>query len=356
VHRFALYGAALAGAGAAGAAVAVGVVAASGGLEGSTTTVREIVSVPSPEPAASPPEPATAHDVYVRAAPGVVQVSTTGHAGGSGFVLDKAGHVVTSFAVVQGASRARVSFSSHERFAARVVGSDPATGVALIQVKARARALTPLLLGTSATVRVGDPVVAIADPNGDDRSITAGIVSGLGHRAYGEIETDAPLLSGDSGGPLLDADGRVIGVNSTAGLAVPIDTVKDVAAQLLATGTVTHPYVGIEARAITTGVAKLFRLPVQHGLLVRTVCESSGASRAGVHGATREVTLAGSTWPLGGDIIVKADGERVATLDRLHSIVAGKQPGDTVELELYRNSKTLDVKVKLGRRPHSPRC
>jgi S1-C subfamily serine protease len=356
VHRLALYGAALAGAGAAGAAVTVGMVAAAGGLDHSTTTVREVVSVPSPEPTSKPDEPPTIHDIYVQAAPGVVQVAAPGRAVGSGFVIDKAGHVVTSLHVVQGARHARVSFSSHERLAARVVGSDRSTGLALLQVKARSRALTPLQLGSSATVRVGELVVAIGDPLGVNRSITSGIVSALDHRSFEAIQTDAVLDRGNSGGPLLDGDGRVIGVNSEMGLAVPIDTVKDVAAQLLATGTVTHPFVGIDARPITSDVATLFRLPVQQGLLVGRVCKSSGAARAGIRGATREVTLAGTTWPLGGDIIVKVDGVRVASLDNLHSIVAGKKPGDTVELELYRNTKTLDMKVKLGRQPHSPRC
>jgi len=401
VRRIALYGAALAGAGAAGAAFAVGVVAAVGGLEHSTTTVREVVSVPTPERPASRTagDPLTIHDIYARSAPGVVQVTATsrvavagnpfldpfGFGGathetqqalGSGFVIDKAGHIVTNFHVVQGAERVQVSFSNHERLAARIVGRDPSTDVAVLQVDAQSRALTPLQLGNSDRVRVGDSVVAIGNPLGEDRSITSGIVSALQRRIYAPngapidnvIQTDAALNHGNSGGPLLDADGHVIGVNSQIqtsgsgdgnigiGFAIPIDTVKNVVAQLIAKGSVAHAYVGIEARAITAGVAKLFRLPVKQGLLVGDVCKSSGASRAGVHGATQQVTLAGSTWPLGGDIIVKADGVRVASLDRLRAIVADKKPGDVVDLELYRNTKTLDVKVKLGRQPLSPRC
>jgi S1-C subfamily serine protease len=354
----------------------------------------------SPEPAAfaSSLRPLTIRDVYDRAAPGVVQVTATsrvavqadpfldpfGFGGttaetqealGSGFVIDKSGHILTNYHVVQGAQRVQVSFSDNERLNARIVGRDPATDVAVLQVKTRSRALTPLALGDSDSVRVGDAVVAIGNPLGEDRSITSGIVSALQRRIFAPngapidnvIQTDAALNHGNSGGPLLNARGEVIGVNSqiqTAngggnigiGFAIPINTVKTVAAQLIAKGTVEHPFIGLDARAITPRVATLFRLPVRHGLLVGGVCKSSGAAKAGVHGATTQVTVAGDTWPLGGDIILKADGTPVGSLDDLRTIVGAKKPGDTVGLLLERGSKTLDVKVKLGRQPASPLC
>jgi S1-C subfamily serine protease len=400
--RFARHSAGLVVAGAAGAAVAIGAVAAAGGL-GSTTTVRDLVRSPadaSPEPAAfkSALRPLTIHEVYERAAPGVVQVTATsrvavqtdpfldpfGFGGttaetqqalGSGFVIDTSGHILTNYHVVQGAQRVQVSFSDNERLNARIVGRDPATDVAVLQVKTRSRALTPLALGDSDGVRVGDAVVAIGNPLGEDRSITSGIVSALQRRIFAPngapidnvIQTDAALNHGNSGGPLLNARGQVIGVNSqiqTAngggnigiGFAIPINTVKTVAAQLIAKGTVEHPFIGLDARAITPRVATLFRLPVRHGLLVGGVCKSSGAAKAGVHGATTQVTVAGDTWPLGGDIILKADGTPVGSLDDLRTIVGAKKPGDTVGLLLERGSKTLDVKVKLGRQPASPLC
>jgi S1-C subfamily serine protease len=402
VRQLALHGTALVGAGAAGAAIAVGVVAAAtGGLGSTSTTVREVIDAqPSGSASfASSSRPLTIHDVYARAAPGVVQVTATkrvavqtnpfldplGFGGttaetqqalGSGFVIDKAGHIVTNYHVVQGAQRVQVSFSNNERLAAQIVGRDPATDVAVLQVKAQSRALTPLELGNSDAVRVGDSVVAIGNPLGEDRSITAGIVSALQRRIFAPngapidnvIQTDAALNHGNSGGPLLNTRGRVIGVNSqiqTAngsdgnigiGFAIPVNTVKNVAAQLIAKGVVEHPFVGLSARAITPHVAALFRLPVRSGLLVGTVCKSSGAANAGVHGARQEVTLAGVTWPLGGDIIVKVDGLRVTSFDQLRTIVAAKKPGDSVDLELYRNTSTLDVKVKLGRQPSTPLC
>jgi S1-C subfamily serine protease len=397
-------GAALVAAGAAGAAIAFAVVAAAG-FGTSTTTVRDEV------PAAAGPEgsaqtaafrdslhPLTIHQVYERAAPGVVQVTATTRvttqpdpfldpfggpttetqeALGSGFVLDKAGHIITNYHVVQGASRVEVSFSNNERKPARIVGRDPSTDVAVLQVSGLpSRALTPLPLGNSDAVQVGDAVVAIGNPLGEDRSITAGIVSALQRQISAPngaaidhvIQTDAALNHGNSGGPLLNVHGQVIGVNSqiqTAngsdgnigiGFAIPIDTVKNVAAQLIANGSVEHAFLGVNVQAITPDIASLFRLPVRHGLLVGGVCSNSGAARAGLRGATQEVTVAGDTWPLGGDIIVRIDGVTVTSVDQLRSLVAEKQPGQSVQLEIYRGDKTMSLKAKLGRQPLSPRC
>ncbi|HKI92728.1 MAG TPA: trypsin-like peptidase domain-containing protein, partial [Gaiellaceae bacterium] len=337
------------------------------------------------------------HAIYERAAPGVVQVTATtrvavapnplldpfGFGGpqqatqqalGSGFVIDKAGHIVTNYHVVQGATKVDVSFSDNERLPATIVGRDPSTDVAVLRVKTRARALTPLRLGNSDTVRVGDAVVAIGNPLGEDRSITAGIVSALQRQIVAPngapighaIQTDAALNHGNSGGPLLDAHGEVVGVNSQIqtnsggnigiGFAIPINTVKNVAAQLIAKGAVVHAFLGVDARAITPAVAQLFHLPARHGLLVGTVCRASGAAKAGLHAATQQVTLAGETWPLGGDIIVKLDGVRVWTIERLRSLVDQKQPGDSVQLEIVRGDKTMPLQVKLGRQPLSARC
>jgi S1-C subfamily serine protease len=373
--RLASQGATLVGAGAAGAAIAVGIVAAAGALGGTTTTVREVVEETMPDTAAFARAggPLSVHEVYMRSAPGVVQVTAagTGHAPGSGFVIDKAGHIVTSFSVVDGAGRVEVSFSNDERLPARIVGRDPSTDLALLQVKARSRALTPLELGDSDSVQVGDSVVAIGNPLGEDRSVTAGIVSAFQRSVAAPngvlidhvIQTDAALNRGNAGGPLLDGRGRVIGVSTELqsttgadGYAIPVNTVKDVAAQLIASGVVEHAFAGLDARAISAQVATLYRLPVRRGLLVAGVCSGDGAAKAGVRGATRHVTLAGVTWPLGGDIIVRIDGVPVASVSRLREIVGAKRPGDSVELALVRGDKNMDVRVKLGRQPVSPGC
>ncbi len=256
-----------------------------------------------------------------------------------------------------------------------MIGRDPSTDVAVLQVRAPARALTPLVLGNSDLVQVGDPVVAIGDPLGEDRSITSGIVSALqrsitapnGAPIDHVIQTDAALNHGNSGGPLLDARGEVVGVNSQIqtdggsgnigiGFAIPSNTVQSVVAQLIAKGEVVHPFLGVDARAITPDVAQLFRLPVRHGLLVSSVCRPSGADAAGVRGATQQVTLAGDTWPLGGDIIVRADGVALDSVEQLRALIADKKPGDSMRLEVYRGTTLMTITAKLGRQPLSPRC
>ena len=352
-----MHGVALVGAGTAGAAIALGVVAAAGSFGGSTTTVREVLDTPPPEPASfrSTAKPLTMHEVFMRAAPGVVQVKAATRVG-SGFVIDKAGHILASGDVVGDARHALVSFSSNERLVARVVGRDDESGVAVLQLNTQSRALTPLELGNSDLVRVGDSVASIGNARGRDRSITSGIVSARRFTPDGtDIETDAASGQGNSGGPLLNARGKVIGVTSR-GFAIPINTAKDVAAQLIAKGVVEHPFVGVGTRAITARVATLFRLPVRHGLLVSRVCRDSGAAKAGVRGATQQVTLAGETWPLGGDIIVKVDGLTVTAVEELRTIVGDKKPGDSVELELERHNATVDVDVKLEKEPASLSC
>jgi 2-alkenal reductase len=352
-----MHGAAIVSAGTAGAAIALGVAAAVGTLGSSSTTVREVLDASPAEPATfgSAARPLTIHDVFLRAAPGVVQVKASSRVG-SGFVIDKAGHIVTSYDVVRDAQHVLVSFSNDERLLARVVGCDRATGVAVVQLNAQSRALTPLELGNSDLVRVGDSVAAIGNPLGRDRTIMSGIVSAHSSAPAGPvIHTDAPSTPGNAGGPLLNARGRVIGINAH-GFAVPINTARNAAAQLIAKGVVEHPFVGVDTRAITANVATLFKLPVRRGLLVGRVCRNSGAAKAGVRGATRQVTLAGVTWPLGGDIIVKVDGVPVSAVDELPTIVGDKKPGDSVELELQRRSATMDVNVKLIQEPASLDC
>ena len=375
MRRLAFQGATLVGASAAGAAVTVGIVAAAGALGGATTTtVREVVDQsPLPDTAsfALDGRALTMHYVYMRAAPGVVQVTARRQTPGSGFVIDKAGHIVTNLGVVQGAAAGvEVSFSSNERLPARIVGLDPSTDLAVLQVKALSRALIPLALGNSDHVRVGDTVVAIGNPLGEGRAITAGIVSALerwiaapnGAPIDHMIQADAALDRGNSGGPLVNASGQAIGLTSRirtangSAFAIPINTVKNVAAQLISKGVVEHAFAGLEVHALSPKVATLYRLPVQQGLLVGNVCRDGGAAKAGVRGATQHVTLAGDTWPLGGDIIVRMDGGRVTSVAQLREIVGSSKPGDSVELELYRGNKIMNVSVKLGRQPASPRC
>jgi S1-C subfamily serine protease len=391
----ALFAAALAG----GTVAVVG--AAIVGTGEHTTTVRELVQPPplsSGNVSRTSGAPLTVRDIYDRDAPGVVQVTTTTKVKlpqsdwfgnpygppatevqrslGSGFVIDKAGYIVTNYHVVGDAQSVRVSFSNNDSMKARVVGRDPATDVALLKVQATSRALKALALGNSDGVHVGDQVAAIGNPLGLDRSITLGIVSAL-HRSLTSpegtpidrvIQTDAALNHGNSGGPLLDARGQVVGVSSAVttgadgnvgiGFAIPINTVRDVVAELKAQGHVDHPYLGVVTRPVSATMARIFNLPVQKGLLVESVAAGSGADRAGLHGGTDQVVVEGESYQLGGDVITKADGMDVSTTEGLREIVSQHKPGESMTVVFYRGTEpgaeAVKAEIKLGRQSPLP--
>ena len=375
-----------------GGGVALGGAAAFGDLGGKTTTVREVASQAGPAVSQVPPKALSIGDIYQRSAGGVVQVTSTSvvtvpadpffgnlfpsqqqqQSLGSGFVIDKTGHIVTNYHVVQGAKKINVSFSNGASTKATVVGVDPSSDLAVLKVDASSRALTPLQLGNSDDMRVGDPVVAIGNPFGLDRTVTAGIVSAIqraitapnGYTIDHVIQTDAAINHGNSGGPLLNRRGQVIGVNAQietggsgnsgnvgVGFAIPSNTVENVIAQLLREGHVNRAFIGISATPITRDLARVFRLPVSKGLLVQSVQPGSGAASAGLEAGTTQVVLAGESYNLGGDIIVQADKSPVASLDKLRDVVAAKKPGDKLRLVVYRNGKRTVVSVKLGRQP-----
>jgi S1-C subfamily serine protease len=375
-----------------GGAVAVGAVAALGGLDGGTTVVTETPSAASPGLAPRSGAAMTVHEIYERAASGVVRVNATSNstsssgtpspfgaqgvsALGSGFVIDKTGHIVTNYHVVEGADEVTVSFSNRDTVKAEVVGTDPSSDLAVLRVQTAASALTPLPLGNSDNVQVGDPVVAIGNPFGLDRTVTAGIVSALQRLITAPnqftidhvIQTDAPINHGNSGGPLINARGQVIGVNTqietggdTAtgnvgiGFSVPSNTVKDVVAQILKTGRVEHAYLGISGQAVTPDVAETYNLPVKAGVLVGSVTSGSGADKGGLKGGARQVVVAGDTFVLGGDIIVSFDGQQISSIEELRDAVASHSPGEKVELVIYRDAHKTSVTVTLGRQPPSP--
>jgi S1-C subfamily serine protease len=391
--------AALLAAALAGGAVAV-VGAALVGVGDDTTTVREVLvdrpTLSGDVSQTGTRQRQTLRDIYRTNAPGVVQVTSTtkvklprsqwfgnpfGLQGadvqrslGSGFVIDKAGLVVTNYHVVRDAKTVYVSFSNSDSMRAEVVGRDASTDVALLKVIASSRALEPLQMGDSDTVEVGDEVAAIGNPLGYERSITLGIVSAL-HRSLTSpggapidrvIQTDAVLNRGNSGGPLLNAQGEVVGVSSAIatgdpgagntgiGFAIPINTVRDVVAQLKTSGHVEHPFFGVVSRPIGSRVARIFNLPAQKGLLVESVYPGSGAEQAGLVGGSDQVVLAGESYQLGGDLIVKVDGTSVSTTERLREIVAQHEPGDTVLVEFYRDSELRTTNIKLGRQAPPP--
>jgi S1-C subfamily serine protease len=368
-----------------GGGVALGGAAAFGKL-GETKVVKSAQPATAEPVAFQKARGRTINEIYRAAAPGVVHITATGQTSdvfggtqeqqsiGSGFVIDKAGHIVTNYHVVEGATSVEVSFSNNESMKARVIGKDPATDITVLKVAAPSRALKPLTLGDSSAVRVGDQVIAIGNPLGYDRSVTSGIVSALQRSITAPnqvstighvIQTDAALNHGNSGGPLLNAAGEVIGVNAQIapsssnanigiGFAIPIDTVKQITSTLIDDGKVEHAFLGIEAKAIDSQIAQIFHLAVDHGLILARVIKGTGAAAAGLKAGGTEVVVEGESWPAGGDVLVKADGHVLNSVDDLRNVIADKKPGSSLKLELYRGAKKLEVNVKLGRQPASP--
>ena len=244
---------------------------------------------------------------------------------------------------------------------ARIVGIDPTSDVAVLSVDPSGRQLTPLPLGDSSKVGIGQWVVAIGNPLGYDFSLTQGIVSGLGRDLRAPngavipdgIQTDAAINQGNSGGPLLDQYGNVIGINeqiattsgsfSGLGFAIPIDTAKSVMQQLTTTGTVKHAFLGIEGQTITSQLAKALKLPASEGVLVVKVQPGTAAAAAGVKGGTQTTVVQGVPLPTGGDVITRLDGQPLTSMDGLAAAIAQKQPGDKVTLTLVRNGASQDV-------------
>ncbi len=298
-----------------------------------------------------------------------------GTATGSGFVIDGEGHILTNNHVVEGASKIQVKLgASDTKYPAEVVGADPASDLALLKVEAPAKELHPLTLGDSSRVEVGDPVVAIGNPFGLDRTVTSGIVSALqrqiqapnGFSIDNVIQTDAAINPGNSGGPLINARGEVIGINSQIetggsgsngnvgiGFSIPINTAKAEIHQLETKGEVEHAYLGIEGGTISPELAKAVNLPVKEGVIVQNVVKGGPADKAGVEGGNTSATINGAEIQLGGDIITEIDGQKIAGMEELIEIVNKKKPGESMELKLLRDGQEKTATVTLGKRPAS---
>jgi S1-C subfamily serine protease len=297
-----------------------------------------------------------------------------GTATGSGFLVDTEGHVITNSHVVEGADEVEVKLGSSETsYDAEVVGTDPATDVALLKIDAPADSLHPLSLGDSSKIEVGDPVVAIGNPFGLDRTVTSGIVSALqrqiqapnGFSISHVIQTDAAINPGNSGGPLIDASGSVIGINSQIqtggtsrgnvgiGFAVPINTAREVVREIEANGEVKHAYLGISGGSITPDLAKALKLPVSTGVLVNEVVKGGPADEAGIKGGDTSATIEGANLRLGGDVITEVDGDEVSDMEEVINAVNAASPGDEMELTVDRDGEVKKITVTLGVRPDS---
>jgi S1-C subfamily serine protease len=323
-------------------------------------------------------------EVYTRDGRGVVSVdvaatSDAGPAGGSGFVVDEAGHIVTNQHVVEGAEEISVRFAGGVRREAEVVGQDPSTDVALIKVDAPKEALKPLTLGDSNSVGVGEPVIAIGNPLNVGISVTTGIVSGLGrpiqapnnYTINGAVQTDAAINPGNSGGPLLDSRGTVIGVNAQiasesggfegVGFAVPINTVKGVIKQLITEGKVVHGYIGVSmfqlgidelsayAGLSEKDLGERYGLP-SNGAIVSEVTPDGPAEKAGIRGGDVK-EIEGIPVPIG-DVITGIEGDPVSSSEDVIEVVNSVKPGDRLLMTVVTpGEKERRVDVTVGTRP-----
>jgi S1-C subfamily serine protease len=326
----------------------------------------------------------TVHEIYQRDAEGVAFIRSQivqqtqsvfglpqqqqSTATGSGFLIDNDGHILTNAHVVEGAKSVDVQLGDGDTQQAQIVGIDPSSDIALLKVD-NTEGVSPLPLGDSTKVQVGDPVVAIGNPFALDRTVTTGIVSALqrqiqapnGFSISNVIQTDAAINPGNSGGPLIDGAGQVIGINSQiesqsggnegVGFAVPIKTAADVVSQLESGGEVHRAYLGITGGDITPDIAQALNLPVDQGVLVEQVLGGGPADDAGIRGATGQATIAGQTVPIGGDIITKVDGKQISGMNEVISAVNDRKPGDDLALTVWSNGQQKDVTVKLGDRP-----
>jgi S1-C subfamily serine protease len=328
--------------------------------------------------------------IYDRLSPGVVTVLSLFNGGsslledggeggqGSGFVLDGSGYIATNAHVVtteqadgtKEADQVYVEFLDGNRVPAEIVGHDPNADVALLKVKPGGLALTPLQLGASHTISVGEPVAAIGSPFGERQSLSIGVISALDRTIRSltqfeigdAIQTDAAINPGNSGGPLLDAQGRVIGINAQiksesgggegVGFAIPVDAVSRSLRELREKGRVDYGYLGVETFTVWPQLAERIDLDVTTGALVQEVVEDSPAEDAGLEPGSEDISFQGQDGiAVGGDLIVAVDGKELTREHDLADEISGRPAGESVKLTILREGKRRTIDVELGRRP-----
>ena len=359
------------------------------------TTAVSAGSSAATSPVSSTDKTLTPAEIYDQSSPGVVEVladfpqtamgpmgmdSGTSQALGSGFVVDEQGHILTNAHVVSdnGAQATSVSVvfkiqkngeTETTEVPATIVGSDETSDVAVLKVDpAKAPALHPLELGDSSKVEVGEQVVAIGNPLGYDFSVTSGIVSAVNRNLQSPngsviadgIQTDAAINSGNSGGPLIDQYGTVIGINEQIasesggnqglGFAVPINTARSVMQQIEDSGEVTYAYLGIQGQTLTSDVSQALGLDSSEGVLVAYVESGSPADKAGLKGGDQQVTLQNQTYVTGGDVITELGGKTLTGMEDLAAQINALKPGDEVTLTVLRDGKTTDLTATLAER------
>ncbi len=318
--------------------------------------------------------------VYKKVLPSVVNITSTTlvwnffygtvpqQGQGSGFILDKSGHVLTNYHVVEGANRSNgveVQLSNKRRYKATVVATDQTHDLALLQIEAPS--LQPVTLADSSQLNVGQKVYAIGNPFGLSGTMTRGIISAIRPIRNGDnppiedaIQTDAAINPGNSGGPLLNSSGEVIGINtmiasnpgvdqsSGIGFAIPINTAKAVLADFARYGRARRPWMGVSSYAIGPDLAQQMGLAADYGLLIQKVSPGGPAERAGLHGGSKQAYVGNTPVMLGGDLIIGLDGQQVADQQDVTAIMDRHQVGDTVSVTVLRGQKQLTFKLTLG--------
>ena len=318
--------------------------------------------------------------IYGQAAPAVANIVTRTleydvfmepvpvEGAGSGFVIDPRGYILTNFHVVQGAQAISVTLGDRTHYDAKFVGADERNDIAMVKIDPKDRKLPALTMGDSDGLLVGQRVLAIGNPFGFQSTLTTGVVSALGRTVQtgqttvidGAIQTDAAINQGNSGGPLLNSHGEVIGINSaiytpsgtTAGIgfAIPISTARLIAQDLITEGRVHRATMGVEARVISPPIAEELRLPVQEGLLIERVSAGGPADRAGLRGGNRTAILGMRRILLGGDVLTSIDGRPITEQMDLNLALNRKRPGDTVKVKVLRNGAPIESQVLLTKR------
>jgi S1-C subfamily serine protease len=378
-----------------GGALVVFAAWAAGWLHGEQKTVVLQESTPG-QVAAAPVRPAAAGvfdpaRVYARRSPGVVTLyavfssgNNPGASQGSGFVVSSDGLILTNSHVIttagEGDGNVRpagdvfVEFQDRDRVKATIVGWDVFDDVGVLRVDPKSHDLTPLPLGDSSRVVVGEPVAAIGSPFGNENSLTVGVVSATQrsiesltsqYNLVDAIQVDAPINHGNSGGPLFDAAGRVIGINSQirsdsgnaegVGFAVPINAARRSMQELVATGKVAYGYVGITSEDLTPGIARRFGYPVRYGAVITSVRPGSPGARSGLRGGSEQRDFNGSSFTYGGDVVVSIGGSPVRSAsDVVRAVTERLRPGQTVPVTIVRDGAQQTVRVTLANRPRNP--
>jgi putative serine protease PepD len=346
----------------------------------------------APEPAfaaTQPGQPPLSSDeeinvrVYKKVSPGVVNITATvveydwflapyaSEGTGSGCILDTDGNILTNYHVIESADRLEVTLPDQAKYHAKVVGFDKQNDLAIIRLEGAPKdRLHPIALGDSNALSVGQKVLAIGNPLGLQNTLTIGIVSSLGRRIRTEggdlvdnvIQTDAAINPGNSGGPLLNTSGEMIGINTLIfsirgggtigiGFAIPANTIRRVATELIRDGRVMRPWFGVESYSINEDLASALNLPVKNGIAIYRVYRGSSADGAGIRGADEIVILYNRRVPIGGDILTEIDGKAVNSPDELRLALESKRAGDVVKVTLYRGSSKIQKSVTLVESP-----